>query len=105
MFFFSDNLLQPQFDRRHVQFNGTRELPAPPTAFIWEHFRQAVLANMRGAGQTPNLDFDPSEDSQTMTIFESGAGKEWFETMLAEKLIPGIDDQEQARRSPVNTAS
>src|SRR5208282_2074124 len=98
--FFSDNL-QLQFDRRPVHFIVTPELSASPNALIWEHFRQAVLANMRGVGQTSNLDFDPSEDSQTMTVFESGAGKEWFETMLAEKLISGIDDQEQAKRSPV----
>lgn len=49
---------------------------------------------MRGKNKTPNFDFDPNEGSRTMTVFESGAGKEWFEAMLADKLIPGIDDQD-----------
>ena len=92
-FFFSDNLLQQQLDRRLVQFNPTQDLPAPPNAFLWEHFRQAVLANMRGAGQPANLDFDPTEDSQDMSVFESGCGKEWFERELADKLISTIDDK------------
>jgi len=66
-------------DRRLVQFQGTDDLPAPPPAFIYEHFRQAVLANMRGAGQIPDLDFDRTEDSRTMAVLESGPGKEWLE--------------------------
>ena len=98
-FFFTENFLQPMLDGRHVQFNSTQELPAPPHAFIYEHFKQAVLANMRGAGQIPNLDFDPSEDSQNMSVFESGDGKDWFERELAGKLIPEIDDEDN--RSPL----
>ena len=91
--FANDGFLVPVVDRRLVQFNPTEDLPAPPRAFIYEHFKQAVLANMRGAGQAPNLDFDPTEDSQNMSVFESGKGKDWFERELAGKLIPGIDDK------------
>jgi hypothetical protein len=47
---------------------------------------------MRGAGQTPNLDYDEMEDSQSLTVFESGNGKEWLEMRLAEKLVSGVDD-------------
>ena len=72
-------------------------LPAPPQAFIYEHFRQAVLANMRDAGQPPNLDYDPTDDAQTMSVFEYGNGKEWLETELAGKLIPGMDDLDTQR--------
>ena len=91
--FFNDGLLVPLVDRRLVQFNPTEDLPAPPRAFIFEHFKQAVLANMRGAGQAPNLDFDTTQDSQNMAVFESGHGKEWLERELAGKLVPGIDDR------------
>jgi len=41
---------------------------------------------MKGAGQPRDLDFDPTEDAQTMSQFEMGSGKEWLETRLAEKL-------------------
>jgi len=41
---------------------------------------------MKGAGQPRDLDFDPTDDAQSMAVFEEGAGKEWLETRLAEKL-------------------
>jgi hypothetical protein len=41
---------------------------------------------MKGAGQPRDLDFDPTEDAQSMSVFEEGAGKEWLETRMAEKL-------------------
>lgn len=85
-FFWTDNFLQQLFDGRIVQFNSTAELPAPPQALLYQHFRQAVLANMRGAGQPCDLDFDPQEDAQNMSVFEKEAGKEWFETLIADKL-------------------
>ena len=96
-FFGSDGFLQPLLDRRLVQFTPTPENPAPPQAFIREHFKQAVLANMRGAGQIPKLDYDETDDAQSMATFESGDGKQWFETRLAEKLVPGVDDTEVDR--------
>jgi len=87
-FFWTDNFHQQLFDGRIIQFNSTAELPAPPQALLYEHFRQAVLANMRGAGQPRDLDFDPQEDAQNMSVFEKEAGKEWFETLIADKLAP-----------------
>jgi hypothetical protein len=103
MFFASDGFLQPMLDRRLIQFTPTPENPAPPQAFIYEHFKQAVLANMRGAGQIPKLDYDETDDSQSMATFESGDGKQWFETVLANRLIPGVDDMEVDRytKSPL----
>lgn len=93
-FFGSDRFLQPLLDRRQVQFNS----PGPAHAFIYEHFRQAVLANMRGAGQAPLLEYDDQQrDAQSMAAFEKGSGKEWFELMLADKLISGVDDDEAER--------
>ena len=75
------------YDGRVVQFNNSPDLPPPPPqALLYEHFKQAVLANMKGAGQPRDLDFDPTEDAQTMSQFETGSGKEWLETRLAEKL-------------------
>jgi hypothetical protein len=76
------------YDGRIVQFASTPALPAPPQRLLYEHFKQAVLANMKGAGQPRDLDFDPNEDAQTMSVFEIGSGKEWFETKIAEKLAP-----------------
>ena len=76
------------YDGRVVQFSSTQDLPAPPQRLLYEHFKQAVLANMKGAGQPRDLDFDPTEDAQTMSVFETGFGKEWFETKMADKLAP-----------------
>jgi len=87
-FFWSDNVHQQLYDGRIVQFNGTADLPAPPQALLYEHFKQAVLANMKGAGQPRDFDFHPQEDAQSMSVFEKGAGKEWLETMVADKLAP-----------------
>ena len=87
-FFWSDSFHQQLFDRRVVQFNSTPENPAPPHAFIYEHYKQAVLANIKGAGQPRDFDFDPEEDAQKMSSFEAGAGKDWLETFLANKLAP-----------------
>ena len=81
-FFWSNGVDQQMYDRRLVQFNSTPELPAPPQALIYEHFKQAVLANMKGAGQPRNFDFDPTEDAQNMSVFESGEGKEWLGNYL-----------------------
>ena len=85
-FFANDGVNQPLYDGRIVQFNSTPHLPAPPQVFLYEHFKQAVLANMKGAGQPRDLDFDPTEDAQAMSMFETGSGKEWLETRLADKL-------------------
>jgi len=99
MFFANDGLLQPLFDRRLVQFIPNAQNPPPPQALIWEHFKQAVLANMRGAGQIARLDYDETDDAQSMAAFESGEGKQWLETKLADKLIPGVDDTDKERSS------
>jgi hypothetical protein len=85
-FFVNDGVNQPMYDGRIIQFDSTTNIPAPPQQFLYEHFKQAVLANMKGAGQPHDLDFDPTEDAQTMSIFETGSGKEWLETRMAEKL-------------------
>ena len=75
-------------DGRIVQFNSTPLLPAPPKPIIFEHFKQAVLANMKGAGQPFDFDFDPEEDAQSMSIFENDRGKEWLETRIRNELAP-----------------
>ena len=53
-FFWSNGFDQQMYDRRLVQFNSTPELPALPQALIYEQFRQAVLANMKGAAAPVN---------------------------------------------------
>jgi len=58
---------------------------------------------MHGAGEAPDLWFDPTEDSHDMSVFESGDGKEWLERELEGKLIPDVDDKQYYRRSPVET--
>ena len=87
-FFINDGTNQALYDGRIVQFNSAFDLEAPPQRFLYEHFKQAVLANMKGAGQPRDLDFDSTEDAQSMPCFESGFGKEWFETKLADRLAP-----------------
>jgi hypothetical protein len=84
--FFVETLWQQTFDQRQVYFTLTPDLPAPPLAFLMEHFGQAVLANMKGAGKVQVYDIDPSEDSQTRSIFETGEGKEYLENFLMDKL-------------------
>lgn len=56
-------MLQPMYDQRHVQFTPTSDLPAPPQHLLMEHFRQAILTNMKGVGNVQIYDIDPSEDS------------------------------------------
>ena len=54
---------------------------------------------MKGAGQPRDLDFDPPEDRQTISVFEMNAGKEWLETRMAEKLASQVEIGEQQNRS------
>ena len=73
------------YDQRPVQFNPTPDLPAPPQQLLLEHFRQAVLANMKGAGEVQIYNIDPSEDTQTMSVFEGGEGKDYL--FMTDKLL------------------
>lgn len=86
MNFFIQGLDQQVYDGRIAQFNNYPTLPAPPAALLFEHFKQAVLANMKGAGKIPFLDYDPSEDSQGLDAFEGREGKVLMETVMMEKL-------------------
>lgn len=86
--FFMDCPEQGWYDGRLIQFNNTVDHPAPAPAFFLEHYRQAVLANMKGAGKVTVYDFDPEEDAQSMSVFESGEGKDVIEAYLAGKLGP-----------------
>jgi len=97
VFFANDGQAQPMFDGRIIQFNSSPELPAPPRRFLYEHFKQAVLANMKGAGQPRDFDFDETEDAQRMSVFETGFGKEWLETKLADRLLPYSEDNQDPR--------
>ena len=56
--------------------------------FSFEHFKQAVLANMKGAGKIPFLDYDPSQDSQSLDVFERDKGKVLMEMLLMDKAPP-----------------
>src|SRR5438876_8002592 len=85
--FFIDNMYQTMYDQTLVQFNSTPELPAPPPQFLLEHFRQAVLANMKGAGKVQVYDIEPSEDAQSMSVFEGGEGKDYLELFMRDKLL------------------
>jgi hypothetical protein len=85
--FFIDNMLQPMYDNRQVQFNATADLPAPAIQFFVDHFRQAVFANMKGAGKVTVYDHDPTDDAQNMSVFEGGEGKEYLEGFLMKKLV------------------
>jgi hypothetical protein len=84
---FADNMWQAMYDYRLVQFNATLENPAPCPEFLMEHFRQAVLANMKGAGKVQVYDIDPSEDAQNMSVFQEGEGKEFLELYMKDKLL------------------
>jgi hypothetical protein len=84
---FMEGMYQTMYDQRAVQFNPTPELPAPPPQILMEHFRQAVLANMKGAGKVQIYDIDPSEDAQTMSLFEDGDGKDYLEQLMENKLL------------------
>ena len=53
---------QERYDGTIVRFNSTPQNSAPPQALLYEHFKQAVLANMRGAVQPRDLKFDPTDD-------------------------------------------
>ena len=89
--FFMDNMYQSMYDQRLVQFGSLPDLPAPSSQFLMEHFRQAVLANMKGAGKVQVYDIDPSEDAQSMSVFEGGEGKDYLEAYLQNKLLQRED--------------
>lgn len=102
-----DGLERQQYDGRVVQFRHTPDLPAPPYSILHEHWRQFVLANMRGAGEVPYLDYDEQEDSQGMTVFERDEGKLWFETRMMEGLSSHEEEGNpgsESRGNPVLTA-
>jgi len=86
MFFADEPLLRERFDGTIVNFNSTPEMPAPAPELLYEHFKQAVLANMKGAGEARDLEFDPSDDAHKMSTFESGDGKTWLEHHMLNKL-------------------
>jgi len=94
LWFFVDCHERDQYDGNLVQFTSTADLPMPPYAILYQHFQQAVLANMRGAGEVPLLSYDPEEDSQSMDIFENEMGKVFFETFLKEKLPINMDEED-----------
>jgi len=52
---------------------------------------------MKGAGQPRDFDFDETEDAQRMSVFETGFGKEWLETKLADRLLPYLEDNQDSR--------
>ena len=78
--------MRQNLDGTIVRFNSTPQTPAPPPALLYEHFKQAVLANMRGAGQPRDLEFDPTDDAHAMSTFEGGDGRNWFEDRMLSKL-------------------
>jgi len=59
------NLHQMMIFRAHVEF------------FIY-HFRQAVLANMKATMKVTIYDYEPTDDAQSMSVFVTGEGKEYF---------------------------
>ena len=85
--FFIDNMLQAMYDDRPIQFTSTPDLPAPAPEFFVDHFRQAVFANMKGAGKVTVYDYDPTDDAQNMSVFEGGEGKEFLEQFMLKKLM------------------
>ena len=74
-----------------VQFNSSPDFPTPLQWLLYEHFKQAVLANIKGTGEPQNHDFDPIDDKQTVTVFEKNSEKDWFKTLMSEKLAPYED--------------
>lgn len=76
---------QPLYDGRFIQFNNPAENPAPPTAFLYEHFKQAVLANMKGAGKVPFLDYDPSQEGDGLSYLDDEE-TERLETLVWTRL-------------------
>jgi hypothetical protein len=89
--FFVQTLEQQAYDNRVVRFNNYPSLPAPPMEFLQEHFKQAVLANMKGAGEVPFLDFDPDEDSRSLATSPNAEDKIILEQVMMNKLGMGED--------------
>lgn len=76
---------QPLYDGRFIQFNNATENPAPPPVFLYEHFKQAVLANMKGAGKVPFLDYDPSQEGDGLSYLDD-ENTERLETLMWTRL-------------------
>jgi len=84
--FFKEGPDQQLYDGQRVQFNSTADNPAPPPAFLYEHFKQAVLANMKGGGKIPFLDYDPSEEGDGLSYLDSEDAQKVLETVVWDKL-------------------
>ena len=84
--FFKECPDQQLYDGQIVQFNGTPENPAPPRALIYEHFRQAVLANTKGVGKILLLDYDPSEEGDGLSYLDGEEGPKILDAILWDRL-------------------
>jgi len=94
--FFIDNMLQTMYDNLRAQFTPNDDLPPPTVEFFIYHFRQAVLANMKGTRKVTVYYYEPTDDAQSMSVFVTGEGKEYFEGFLEKKLLDH-DHGEQKR--------
>ena len=83
--FFKEGPYQQWLDGRVVAFNSTPESPAPPQAFLYKHFKQAVLANMKGAGKVPFIDYDPSQEGDGLSYLDD-ENTERLETLVWTRL-------------------
>lgn len=84
--FFKEGPDQLLYDGRVIRFNSTPENPAPARALLYEHFKQAVLANMKGAGKIPFLDYDASEEGEGLSYLDCEEAPKVLETVLWDKL-------------------
>ena|SRR5947207_2554243 len=100
----------PFLEECFFESKSTSDLPSPAREFIIDHFTQSVLKNMRVDYVPSNVDFEPEywpgagnesqnhlfEEDITRETFLSGDGKGWLERFIAERLVPGLDDSDEA---------
>lgn len=74
------------YDGRAAQIGNLKDHPEPPREILYEHFKQCVLTNVRGAGTVTVQDVDSDEHALRMNVFEKGERKIRLKTRLSDKL-------------------
>lgn len=63
------------YDGQVAQIRNSEDHSEPCREIFYKHFKQYILANVRGAGAVTVYDFDLDEHAQRMSVFEEGEGK------------------------------
>ena len=86
IFFANNDVTQSLDDDCIIQFNMTSNLLKCFLIFLYEYFKQIILANTKEVEESQDLDIYLIKHAQAMFIFEIVFGKDCLETKWTDKL-------------------